>query len=141
MEEIKVIPPEGMETVETVENGVKVFRFEKRELPTSMDQVDGRYYSLGNYHKMYSPYRADAIQSLITLLEIRDKWNEGWNPDWDDLNYAPVFYLHEGNWRCSEVRNFGELFHFKTKKLRDKFLETFKDELETVKELFQNSRA
>ena len=78
---------------------------------------------------------AEASLALSQLLQLRDRWNDGWVADWSEKStkYTIIFDFNgltqSGNTNTSKVMN------FKTKELRDLFLITFKDLLEIAKPL------
>lgn len=65
----------------------------------------------------------EPILTLGMLLQLRDRYNDGWVPDWND-NSSKKFTItiNDGNilkdWRFNASR----ILSFKTKSLRDKFL-------------------
>lgn len=79
---------------------------------------------------------AEACLALSQLLQWRDKYNEGWRPDWKsrlESKYVIRFYENEltssGNYHNSYILS------FKTKEIGDKFLEDFRDLIEIAKPL------
>lgn len=78
---------------------------------------------------------AKAMLALYQLIQLRDCYNEGWQPDWSENEYK----------YCIEVENYEIVFDnwchlqrvltFKTKELRDTFLNNFKDLIEIAKPL------
>ena len=79
---------------------------------------------------------AEACLALAQLCQLRDRYNNGWKPDWEDSNLDK--YLIEV--RCGELIKtssnlYQRLLAFKTGNLRDKFLENFRDLIEKAKPL------
>lgn len=78
---------------------------------------------------------ADATKALLKLLFLRDYYNEGWKPNWknDECKYFIECYLGELdiNRTCGNSR----VLAFKSKEIRDKFLEEQKELLEIAKPL------
>ena len=67
---------------------------------------------------------ANAAEALRRLLFLRDYYNEGWQPDWKN----PDVIKHTIEVFSNELRKSGnytlqQLLVFKTKEIRDKFLE------------------
>lgn len=82
-----------------------------------------------------SKERAEQFLILNKLLQIRDYYNNGWEPDWSNQEEEKFVILGERNKLVLYV--FGStmcLFSFKTKELRDEFFKNFKEELEIIKE-------
>ena len=75
------------------------------------------------------------FHALIKLIQLRDHYNDGWEPDWNCDNFKPSIqvWIHEVgpiNALCKQ-----RLLTFKTEELRDKFLSNFRDLIETAKPL------
>lgn len=69
---------------------------------------------------------AEAVRALCQLVQLRDCYNQGWQPDWNnnvEENYMFVLMAYSP-------------LYFKTKELRDKFLENFRDLIEKLKPLY-----
>ena len=83
-----------------------------------------------------SEEEAEAIRALCQLLQLRDYYNDGWKPDWDEPSVKwCVHFCRNEIVRCT-ANNFKHLFYFKSEELRDTFLENFRDLLEKVEPLF-----
>ena len=88
-----------------------------------------------NLNVLPSKKRAKQFLTLNKLLQIRDYYNNGWEPDWDNDN-EPKFVI------TGERHGFGlyifyntpTLFPFKTKELRNEFLQNFREDLKLIKE-------
>lgn len=79
---------------------------------------------------------ANAAEALRRLLFLRDYYNEGWQPDWKN----PDVIKHTIEVFSNELRKSGnytlqQLLVFKTKEIRDKFLEDQRELLEIAKPL------
>jgi len=79
---------------------------------------------------------ADASEALRRLLFLRDYYNEGWQPDWKN----PDVIKHTIEVFSNELRKSGnytlqQLLVFKTKEIRNKFLEEQRELLEIAKPL------
>ena len=82
-----------------------------------------------------SKERAEQFLILNKLLQIRDYYNNGWEPDWNNDNEAKFVIT-------SERHGFGlyifystpSLFPFKTNELRNEFLQNFREDLKLIKE-------
>ena len=79
---------------------------------------------------------AKACLALAQLCQLRDRYNNGWKPDWK--NSTETKYIIEIN-RDYITKTFynhtKRILAFKTKNIRDKFLENFRDLIETAKPL------
>lgn len=78
---------------------------------------------------------ADAAEALRRLLFLRDYYNEGWQPDWEDSSDKCCITLRKGKFTPRIYYFDFEVLHFKSIKIRDKFLEEQKELLEIAKPL------
>ena len=78
---------------------------------------------------------AEAMLALCQLIQLRDCYNEGWQPNWENISikYKIEFYSNEPVTRTGSSSH--RILTFKTEKLRDKFLKNFKDLIEIAKPL------
>ena len=152
--EMKIQVPEGYEIDKENSTFEKiVFKKVEKELPKSWRElvsVNGYYvdknskvYNCINHTTAYdnrnifpTEEEAEACLALSQLCQLRDRYNNGWKPDWKDGNLDK--YLIEV--RCGELTKtssnlYQRLLAFKTGNLRDKFLENFRDLIEKAKPL------
>ena len=148
---IKITPPEGYE-VDKEKSTFSEIVFKKLEpnLPMSWEElgiIKGYYISSNsnidnvsmtnavdiNRNVFPSKEEAKAMVAMAQLCQLRDRWNGGWKPDWKDntvkyciISFKNILYKE---FYC----NINHSIVFKTKELRDKFMETFKDLLEEAK--------
>ena len=78
---------------------------------------------------------ADASEALRRLLFLRDYYNEGWQPDWEEDEWKYFIENYRGKLNVRRTYNNGRVLHFKTPEIRDKFLEEQKELLEIAKPL------
>ena len=78
---------------------------------------------------------AEAMLALCQLIQLRDCYNGGWKPDWTiiDGKYTIIILKNTPTLDCTWSYN--RILAFKTKKLRNKFFENFKDLIEIAKPL------
>lgn len=77
-----------------------------------------------------------AFEALRKLIILRDYYNEGWQPDWNNrkqTKYTIEDYIDE-LW-CEGYTTNKKILSFKNDKIRDKFLEEQKELLEIAKPL------
>ena len=78
---------------------------------------------------------ADATKALLKLLFLRDYYNEGWQPDWNN-NYFKFCIEFEAEEICNRNHFYNSrVMCFKTEEIRDKFLEEQRELLEIAKPL------
>lgn len=78
-----------------------------------------------------------AFEALRKLIILRDFYNEGWQPDWESSKviWKHSIVCYEGK-ICKDLSyKISRILTFKTKEIRDKFLEDQKELLETAKPL------
>ena len=93
------------------------------------------YYYLPNDLEAPSEELANATVALLKLLFLRDYYNEGWQPDWKDSSDKCCITLRKGKFTPRIYYFDFEVLHFKSIKIRDKFLEEQKELLEIAKPL------
>ena len=138
--EMKIQVPEGYEIDKENSTFEKiVFKKEERKLPKKWEdlyEVKGWFVDFhsdvvtsgsmrtGDNVKNRFPTKeeAEACLALAQLCQLRDRYNDGWKPNWEDGTKKYTIY-------------FNKILAFKTLELRDKFLENFKDLIETAKPL------
>lgn len=95
-------------------------------------------YNKEEYKGYPSQELADASEALRRLLFLRDYYNEGWQPDWEDKNNDGDKYcimLYKGELTAIEYSYTYEVLHFKTPEIRNKFLKEQRKLLEIAKPL------
>lgn len=84
-----------------------------------------------------SKEKAEAIFALCQLIQLRDCYNDGWKPGWEEDSNKYVIYFIEGeptknlNIACERI------LAFKSSELRDEFLNNFKDLIKKLKPLYE----
>lgn len=88
------------------------------------------------FRQFNSKEEAEAYKILPELLYWRDKYNEGWKPNWN-IKEEPKYCIEnfKNTIKITDYCFTSKILAFKTRKIRDKFLEDFKEELEIVKPL------
>lgn len=163
METYVIKAPEGFEAVAKVVGGVTSISFipkvVEKKLPTNLNQSISYlpeicYYiddkgSIMDFEKkqvadttladpniLTSKEYAEAFLALMQLIRFRDIWNEGWVADWTNVEVTKYVIRYDNSSIVSTWRTtLSSPLVFKTKELRDKFLETFRDLIETAKPL------
>ena len=145
--------PEGYE-IDKENSTFEKIVFKRKELPKSWeDLITVKGYCVTTFSKIEDcceecytykenknifPTReeAEACLALAQLCQLRDRYNDGWKPDWEDyeqFKWCIVFF--KDNIRVAEYLFIKKMLAFKTEELRDKFLENFRDLIETAKPL------
>lgn len=77
-----------------------------------------------------------AFEALRKLIILRDFYNEGWQPDWeDDGNDKFCIELYKGEFNQMEYSFTSRPLSFKSEEIRDKFFEDQKELIEIAKPL------
>lgn len=81
---------------------------------------------------------ANAAEALRRLLFLRDYYNDGWQPNWDDSSLKYIVYIKVDN-GCNFIidyrAKYPRVLHFKSKEIAEKFLKEQKELLEIAKPL------
>ena len=151
--EMKIQAPEGYEIDRENSTFEKIVFKKVDDLPKSWEElefIDGFFVSslsdiakIGNNttndknNKNVFPTKeeAEACLALAQLCQLRDRYNDGWKPDWEDSYVKYILYYWGDDITKTHCTNARTLLSFKTQKLRDEFLENFRDLIETAKPL------
>lgn len=151
--EFKIQVPEGYEIDKEKSTFEKiVFKKVEKELPKSWEDLgairgfyvnahselrDFECYTGKDSNKNTFPTKeeAEACLALAQLCQLRDRYNDGWKPDWEDSYVKYILYYWGDDITKTHCTNARTLLSFKTQKLRDEFLENFRDLIETAKPL------
>ena len=152
--EFKIQVPEGYKIDRENSTFEKiVFKKIERELPKSWEElkvVEGFYIDEDSHihdcpmvdvlrkNKNVFPTEAEAEAciALAQLCQLRDRYNDGWKPDWeDDREKKHCIEFFKGKIQKNYYHVLKKVLCFKTQELRDKFLENFRDLIETAKPL------
>ena len=109
---------------------------QKAPIPTYEDIVKERNY-IYLPENLVAPNKelADAVVALLKLLFLRDYYNEGWQPDWEDDEWKYFIENYRGKLDTDRIHSTSVVLSFKTKEIRDKFLEDQRELLEIAKPL------
>jgi len=152
--ELKIEVPQGYEIDKEKSTFEKiVFKKVEKELPKSWEELDivkgfyvdslseiagtGEETCAEEYNRNTFPTKeeAEACIALAQLCQLRDIYNAGWKPDYKDNNVKYLLYYWGDTITKSHTTGASNLLVFKTVELRDKFLENYKDLIETAKPL------
>lgn len=100
--------------------------------------VSSNYVTSGDHNRNTWPSKeeAEAALALSQLCQWRDKYNEGWKPDWTSPKYKLVIWVGSKNNIVIGTQIFEpHILAFKNAEIRDKFLEDFRDLIEIAKPL------
>ena len=161
---IQINVPEGKKLVDTkVENGVIIPIFKDKEVELSntweewckKNKVKGFHFidSISNVNKIVVPCafnfihsiqdrnaikgesRAKAFLALMQLMNLRDEYRQGWEPDWKDNSDKYVITCHKTAITGGTFKHYNAILSFQSVDIRDKFLKNFRELIEQAKEL------
>ena len=79
---------------------------------------------------------AEAMLALCQLIQLRDCYNDGWVPDWNEYNKLKyVIENVRGDIETTTNGVVSRILAFKSSNLRDEFYKNFKDLIEIAKPL------
>ena len=78
---------------------------------------------------------ANAAESLRRLLFLRDYYNEGWQPDWEDDEWKYFIEYYRGELEVNRTCGNSRVLHFKSRDMAKRFLKEQKELLEIAKPL------
>lgn len=85
--------------------------------------------------KLPNENMAEAFKALAKLIWLRDYYNDGWQPDWEDEEEKFSIQVCEGEFHTFESIECQRVVSFKTREIRDKFIEEQRELLEIAKPL------
>lgn len=159
--EVKIIPPEGYE-VDKEHSTFKCIKFKpiKPLLPTTWEEfcitklveegeayvcsdcainqlsVKQRRVPCRDKNILPSKQYAEAMLALCQLIQLRDYYNDGWEPDWANSSVKKYcIYPNAGSITTGALKTANEALFFKTEELMNKFLKNFRDLIEVAKPL------
>lgn len=158
--ELKIIPPEGYEVDETNSTFACIkFKPIKPKLPTTWEEFckthpvePGEYYISSGIFSNITRYNrkcqrlqtnilpsleyAKAILALCQLIQLRNCYNDGWEPDWTSGRTNKYYIGIVGDKvEIGTLIVTSKVMAFKTRDLRDEFLKNFRDLIEIAKPL------
>lgn len=142
----KILIPEGYEVdrafdANTTDEGKTttiVFKKVKKELPKTWEgylRTTNKCYPSINHIRVPLEYN-EAFEALGRLIELRDHYNDGWEPDWINSSRKYVIYIHID--KISAIDNDAFRSHvlaFKSYELRNEFLSNFAQLINEAKPL------
>ncbi len=153
MKKHKVEIPEGyeVESVQTYdpydnkgnrwkETTVK-FKPNKKQLPKTWEEYKGTNLNMletkpWEWEVVMPAKYIESVMALIRLIQLRDHYNEGWEPDLTKSDQGKWYIgVEENKIVCGYVNYTPKVLTFKTKELRDEFLSNFRDLIEAAKPL------
>lgn len=76
---------------------------------------------------------AEAILALCQLIQLRDCYNNGWQPDWKTFGDKYCIIIEQDKVKSGQSFGMSYLLAFKTQKIRDEFRINFRNLIEKAK--------
>ena len=115
--------------------------FEQKEpAPTYKEAVKWCIENLKDYRECVcteyvNEKQENALEAFRKLIIFRDYYNKGWQPDWEDDEWKYFIEYYRGKLDVERTCGNGRVLAFKSKEIRDKFLEEQRELLEIAKPL------
>lgn len=77
----------------------------------------------------------EAFKALKKLVILREFYNEGWEPDWEEEDVKYTIFVAKGELDTGDTYYFNTVLYFKDSEVRDRFLREQIDLLEIAKPL------
>ena len=77
----------------------------------------------------------EAFLALMQLVQLRDCYRDGWEPDWSEDSFKYSIVNYNGKIDMKENISYSRLLSFPTPNLRNKFFSNFRDLIKTAIEL------
>lgn len=156
MKTINIEIPKGHEIDQEKSNlseGKIVFKQIKKALPKTWEELGNikGYYLTGlcdvtevldstplnkNRNIFATKELAEASIAMAQLSQLREVYRDGWKPNWDDENKEKhVIEFVSGKVHENHYYVTCQFLSFQSAEIRDKFLENFRDLIETAKPL------
>lgn len=150
---IEIVAPEGYEVDKEKSSFEKIVFRALPSLPKTWEElgeIDGYY--VDDYSRVYSlPFPSSAMESvrspwptreeaeasiaLAQLCQLRDRYNGGWKPNWEDDDTKPCIEFRGDKMQGNRWMGKRATLVFKTEELRDEFMKNFADLIEKAKPL------
>ena len=135
----------AINTLSTVDYSIELEGFEQKAPTRTYEEAvewlestegtnimnDSVFLTEGNYYTNLN----ECTEALKKLIVLRDYYNEGWQPDWEDDEWKYFIEYYRGKLDVERTCGNGRVLAFKSKEIRDKFLEDQRELLEIAKPL------
>ena len=105
------------------------------EVKTNIAILNQSICPVSDKNLIISESRAKAFLALMQLINLRDEYRQGWEPDWKDGSDKHIITCFKTVIKCDACMGYNSILSFQSEKIRDKFLENFTELIEQAKEL------
>lgn len=155
MKEVRINIPEGY-TIDEKNSTFECIKFKRKELPKTWEEFcdnypvkDGEFFvnadcriyeytegqrnPIGDANVLPNREYAEAILALCQLIQLRDCYNEGWQPDWESRDTKYIICIEQNDIQLAERARISRILAFRTPFIREKFYINFKNIIEKAK--------
>lgn len=116
----------------------KPYFFEGFEQKVPVPTCEDAWEWIGKNPKDRHLYEEDLyfkIEALKNLIVLRDYYNEGWQPNWEDDEWKYFIEYYRGELEVNRTCGNSRVLHFKSRDMAKRFLKEQKELLEIAKPL------
>ena len=132
---------EQIPTLSTKPYEIKLEGFEQESPTPTYESIRAEYLKKGEYVSILNGIElpddktAKAFEALAKLIWLRDHYNDGWRPDWEDYSVKHLVSILRNRMYYDNSRNCSSIMSFKSKEIVDKFMKDQEKLLEIAKPL------
>lgn len=155
MKEVKINIPEGY-VIDKENSTFECIKFKRKELPKTWEEFcDNSHIKEGEFfvdalcrineagkgprdpitaaNTLPNKEYAKAIIALCQLIQLRDCYNDGWQPDWESFETKYSICIDQNRVMLTPTYKISHLLTFRTPIIREMFYMNFKDIIEKAK--------
>lgn len=156
MKEVKIKIPKGY-VIDEENSTFECIKFKRKILPKTWEEFcdnypikEGEFFvdseceigeflekqprdSVGDANALPNKEYAEAMIALCKLIQLRDCYNNGWQPDWKTFEAKYCICIEQNIVQFKMGYEISCLLAFKTQKIRDEFYINFRDIIEKAK--------
>src|SRR5574344_1397411 len=104
------------------------------EIKTFIVAVDEVLDPIQDRNAIKGESRAESFLALMQLMNLRDEYRQGWEPNWKDNSDKYVITCYRTEISCDIFMHYNAILSFQSAEIRDKFYANFKDLIEQARE-------
>lgn len=155
MKEVRINIPEGY-TIDEKNSTFECIKFKRKELPKTWEEFcannptkkgeffvngdcriyeypEGQRNPIADANVLPNREYAEAMIALCKLIQLRDCYNESWQPDWESYETKYSICIDQNRAMLTPAFKMPHLLTFKTPIIREMFYMNFKDIIEKAK--------
>lgn len=104
------------------------------EIKTFIVAVDEVLDPIQDRNAIKGESRAESFLALMQLMNLRDEYRQGWEPNWKDSSDKYVITYYDTAIKCDVFLHYSAILSFQSADIRDEFYANFKNLIEQAKE-------